>query len=159
MPQVTTLPLDSDLLSAEPDLLYERAREPRRGAILVVEDRDDVRQGLAQLLELHGYVVFDAADGAAAEAQWTVSPDIALILLDLLLPGPVSGHELRARQLANPRLAEIPTIIISSCEPDLSGRAQLRPAAWLEKPFRFDKLLALVKQYVLPETGGILLAD
>jgi hypothetical protein len=27
----------------------------RRGAILVVEDRDDVRQGLAQLLEMHGF--------------------------------------------------------------------------------------------------------
>jgi len=43
------------------DAVTGNERLPRRGAILVVEDRDDVRQGLAQLLELHGFVVVDAA--------------------------------------------------------------------------------------------------
>ena len=60
----------------------------RRGAILVVEDRDDVRQGLAQLLELHGYLVADAGTGEEGNRQLNADPDaVALILLDLMLPG------------------------------------------------------------------------
>src|ERR1041385_5557299 len=115
---------------------------PRRGAILLIEDRDDVRQGLAQLLELHGFLVFDAADATHALEHLRAEPSsIALILLDLLLPAPISGRDLRAHQLADPQLADIPTVIISACEPDLRGRAQLRPEAWLEKPFRFETLL------------------
>ena len=74
-------------------------RAPRRGAILVVEDRDDVRLGLAQLLEYHGYVVTDAGDGETALGRLHSSPDnIALILLDLMLPGAVGGRDIRARQ-------------------------------------------------------------
>ena len=77
--------------------------ERRRGSILVIEDRDDVRQGLAQLLELHGYLVADARTGEQAIEQLTTDPEgVALVLLDLVLPGPVSGVEVRAKQLANP---------------------------------------------------------
>ena len=160
MAQVSTVPIEHDLFSSQPEMLRERMPAPRRGAILVVEDRDDVRLGLAQLLELHGYVVFDAADATHAEALWTAEQrGLALILLDLLLPGSMSGRELRARQLSDPALAAIPTIVISSCEPDLTSRAELQPAAWLEKPFRFDELLTLVKQYVLPEPGGAIVAE
>jgi CheY-like chemotaxis protein len=128
----------------------------RRGAILVVEDRDDVRQGLAQLLELHGFLVFDAADGERALACLRSDPEsIALMLLDLMLPGSTSGRDVRAQQLADERLSTIPTVVVSACEPDLRGRAQLRPDAWLEKPFRFDALLEVVKRYVIPEGGGL----
>ena len=128
----------------------------RRGAILIVEDRDDVRDGLQQLLELHGFLVFDAADAEQAWTHLQADPDgIALILLDLMLPGAMSGRDLRARQLSDPRLATIPTVVISACEPDLRGRAQLRPEAWLEKPFRFEALYDVVKRYVRPEAGGL----
>ena len=145
----------SDALSSIDATLFEGA--PRRGAILVVEDRDDVRQGLAQLLELHGFLVFDAADGThALQHLRSESGSIALILLDLLLPSPMSGRDLRAHQLADPRIADIPTVVISSCEPDLRGRAQLRPEAWLEKPFRFETLLEVVRKYVTPESGGLI---
>jgi CheY-like chemotaxis protein len=133
------------------------AAAPRRGAILVVEDRDDVRQGLAQLLELHGFLVFDVADGTHALEHLHADPaSIALILLDLLLPAPISGRDLRAYQLADPQLADIPTVVISACEPDSRGRTQLRPEAWLEKPFRFETLLEVVKRYVTPERGGLI---
>jgi CheY-like chemotaxis protein len=154
MAEVTPYQESSALSSAEAALF---AGTPRRGAILLVEDRDDVRQGLAQLLELHGFLVCDAADGThALEQLRSEAGSIALILLDLLLPAPISGRDLRAYQLADPRLAEIPAVIISACEPDLRGRAQLRPEAWLEKPFRFETLLAVVKKYVTPERGGLI---
>jgi CheY-like chemotaxis protein len=128
----------------------------RRGAILVVEDRDDVRQGLSQLLELHGFVVADVAHGEQALELLRSDPDtFALILLDLRLAGSLSGHDVRAQQLADDRLVRVPTVIVSACEPDVRSRAQLQPEAWLEKPFRFEQLLEIVKRFVVPEPGGI----
>ena len=129
---------------------------PRRGAILVIEDRDDVRQGVAQLLELHGFLVADASDGEDALQQLTSDPEgFALILLDLMLPGRVSGRDIRARQLADPILARVPTIVVSASDLDQPTRVGLMPDAWLDKPFRFDDLLELVKRYVVSEGSAL----
>jgi len=125
---------------------------PRRGAILVVEDREDVRQGLAQLLEFHGFLVAEARDGETALAHLQRHDgDVALILLDLMLPGRIGGREIRGCMLADPAHADIPTIVVTAADVDAPGRAGLCPTAWLEKPFRFDELLALVRRFVVPE--------
>ena len=130
----------------------------RRGSILVIEDRDDVRQGLAQLLELHGFLVADASSGEEAMAQLTSDPDgIALILLDLMLPGSISGRDVRNRQMSDPVLSSIPTIVVSAADMDQRERLGLQPDAWLDKPYRFDDLLELVKRYVVSE-GAVLQA-
>lgn len=132
------------------------ARAARHGIILVVEDRDDVRLGLAQLLTLHGYLVADAPDGEQALRQLAADPGgFALIVLDLLLPGEISGTDLRERQLADTALRPIPTIVITATERTPRERQPLRPDAWLEKPFRFDDLLGLIQQYVVPEWPAV----
>jgi CheY-like chemotaxis protein len=129
----------------------EAERTPRKGAILVVEDRDDVRQGMAQLLELHGFLVVDAAAGEQALAHLRTDPKgFALMLLDLRMPGRLDGTDVRQRQLTTPELADIPTVVVSATEPDGVVRDQMRADAWIEKPFRFDDLLAVVRQYVTP---------
>jgi CheY-like chemotaxis protein len=131
----------------------------KRGAILVVEDRDDVRQGLAQLLELHGFLVADARNGEEALEQLTSDPEgYALILLDLMLPGAISGRDVRLRQLEDPALAALPTIVVSASDMDQCERVGLHPDAWLDKPYRFDDLLELVKRYVVSE-GSVLQAS
>ena len=123
----------------------------RRGTILVVEDRDDVRTGLAQLLALHGFLVAGAPTGEEALRQLKANPDaFALIVLDLLLPGDLDGAALRQTQLADAALSPIPTIVITGTEPKADERQPLRPDEWLDKPFRFDDLLPLVKRYVAP---------
>jgi CheY-like chemotaxis protein len=155
-----TQPIDSgeamsSMVGAGPAI----AAAPRRGAILVIEDREDVRQGLAQLLELHGFLISDARDGDAALQQLLSDPDgFALVLLDLGLPGATSGRDVRSRQLAHPVLSAVPTIVLTASDLDQRERMALRPDAWLDKPFRFDDLLELVKRYVVPE-GGALTAD
>jgi CheY-like chemotaxis protein len=132
---------------------------PRRGTILVVEDRDDVRQGVAQLLELHGFLVADAGDGEDALRQLAADPEgFALVLLDLALPGAVSGRDIRMRQLADPALARVPTIVVTASHLDQQSRVDLLPNAWLDKPFRFDDLLELVRRHVVSE-GSALQAD
>ena len=147
--QVNTV--DAEISSSPMDSLPSAQRPPRRGAILVVEDRDDVRQGMAQLLELHGFVVVDAAGGEQALDHLRTDPrGFALMLLDLRMPGTLNGSDVREQQLTTPELADIPTVVVSATEADGAARAQLRADAWIEKPFRFDDLLAVVKQYVTP---------
>jgi CheY-like chemotaxis protein len=128
----------------------------RRGAILVVEDRDDVRQGLAQLLELHGFLVSDARTGEDALRQLSDDPEgFALMLLDLVLPGTISGGELRRRQLAEPALRAIPTIIVTASDLEPESRRALQPDAWVDKPYYFDQLLDVIRRYVVSEGSAL----
>ena len=132
----------------------------RRGEILLIEDREDVREGLAQLLELHGFMVTEAADGDHGIRELTAQPQaFALVLLDLLLGDSMGGVDFRLRQLGDPQLADVPTIVITATEVAADDRAPLHPEGWLEKPFRFDTLLELVKRYVVAEASGRLAAD
>lgn len=124
--------------------------------MLVIEDRDDVRHGMAQLLELHGFLVADARDAGEALRQLHSEPDgFALILLDLLLPGGPSGRDFRMQQLADPVLAGIPTVVVTAEDVDQQERAALRTDGWLEKPFRCADLLELVKRYVVSEGSAL----
>jgi CheY-like chemotaxis protein len=65
----------------------------------------------------------------------------------------------RSRQLADPALAMIPTIVLTASDTPQPERLPLHPDAWLDKPFRFDDLLTLVKRYVVPEAGSIIPAE
>jgi CheY-like chemotaxis protein len=126
--------------------------EPRNGAILLVEDCEDMRVGVTQLLELNGFHVSDTGDGEQAINQLSADPgSFALVLLDLVLPGRISGGDVRARQLADPRLAAVPTVVVSACEPREEAQAALKPEVWLEKPFRGEQLLSVVRKYVRPD--------
>jgi CheY-like chemotaxis protein len=112
---------------------------------------------MAQLLELHGFLVVDAAHGEQALEHLRTDPlGFAVILLDLMMPGPMNGQEFRACQLAAPELAHIPTIVVTAADVNPVLRTELAPEAWVEKPFRFEQLLALVKQYVTPEAGALI---
>ena len=114
-----------------------------------------MRQGLAQLLELHGFLVADASNGEDALEQLTSDPKgFALILLDLMLPGAISGRDLRVRQLADPVLGRADDRRLG-VRPGSPERVGLRPDAWLDKPYRFDDLLELVKRYVVSEGSAL----
>ena len=133
---------------------------PRRGEILLIEDRADVREGLAQLLELHGFMVTEVADGDHGMRELAAKPHaFALIVLDLLLGETMAGVDFRLRQLIDPHLAAIPTIVITATEVSDEDRAPLRPEGWLEKPFRFDAFLELVKRYVVAEGSGLIASE
>jgi DNA-binding response OmpR family regulator len=130
---------------------------PRRGEILLIEDCTEVREGLAQLLELHGYMVTEFADGERGMRELTTQPQaFALVILDLMLGESMAGMEFRGQQLLDSQLASVPTIVITASDVSIPDRMPLHPEGWLEKPFRFDTLLELVKRYVIAESSGLL---
>jgi signal transduction histidine kinase/CheY-like chemotaxis protein len=84
--------IDAPAIVASPVAPTEGERTSRR--ILVVEDNDDAREALVQLLALGGHDVRAARDAdAALEAVRGFTPDVAL--LDIGLPG-VDGYALAA---------------------------------------------------------------
>jgi two-component system cell cycle response regulator DivK len=119
-----------------------------RKCILVVEDQEDNRQILRDLLTSAGFDMIEAENGAdaitAAEAN---RPD--LILMDIQLPI-LDGYEATRRIKANPDLKSIPIIVVTSYA--LSGdedKARLAGCDdYVAKPFSPRDLLAKIKAYV-----------
>jgi two-component system response regulator RegX3 len=112
-------------------------------AILLVEDEPNIRRGLRDCLELHGYGVTEAVDGR--EAQEAVEGRrFDLILLDLMLPK-VSGEELCQRW----REQGLPTPIImltaKGQEGDKVAGLHLGADDYVTKPFSLQELMARIE--------------
>jgi CheY-like chemotaxis protein len=112
--------------------------------VLIVEDDAGVRDALVGVLREEGYEVAAVADGAAALRLLEAGPLPSLILLDLMMPN-MDGVEFRARQLAHPRWAQIPVIVLSA-HSDVEQRAkQLAADDFLPKPMSCEALLHAVQ--------------
>jgi CheY-like chemotaxis protein len=112
----------------------------RRPKILVVDDDRAISEALAELLQDEGYQVARAADGEEALATLRGDTTIGLIILDLMMPG-MDGSTFRGVQQEDPRLAQIPVIVISAMNRAADAVAALRPAAVLSKPINVTTLL------------------
>jgi two-component system cell cycle response regulator DivK len=115
--------------------------------ILVVEDQEDNRQILRDLLATAGYDMIEAEDGMQAVAAASEHrPD--LILMDIQLPE-LDGYEATRRIKANPALSAIPIIVVTSYA--LSGdEDKAREAgcnAYVAKPYSPRALLAKIREY------------
>jgi two-component system cell cycle response regulator DivK len=116
--------------------------------ILVVEDTEDNRQIMRDLLSSAGYDLVEAQDGAEGVAMAKSSrPD--LILMDIQLPV-LDGYEATRRIKADPALSHIPVIAVTSYA--LSGdEAKTRAAGcdgYVAKPFSPRQLLQKVREYL-----------
>ena len=118
------------------------------GRILVIEDQEDNRAILRDLLTASGYELIEAQDGEeGVEAAERERPD--LILMDIQLPV-LDGYDATRRIKSNPQLAAIPIIAVTSYA--LSGdEAKARAAGcddYVTKPFSPRALLAKVRQHL-----------
>jgi two-component system cell cycle response regulator DivK len=113
--------------------------------ILVVEDTEDNRQIIRDLLDSAGYAWIEAVDGLAGVAKAKAEkPD--LILMDMQLPG-IDGYEATRRIKADPALAAIPVIAVTSYA--LAGDEEKTRAAgcddYVAKPFSPRVLLQKIR--------------
>ena len=117
--------------------------------ILVVEDEEDNRQILRDLLATSGYEMVEAEDGEQALAAVDQHrPD--LILMDIQLPI-MDGYEATRRIRANPANKRIPIIAVTSYA--LSGNESMALAAgcdaYVPKPYSPRELLAKIREFLL----------
>lgn len=121
--------------------------------VLAVDD-DAVIRGLLQInLELEGYAVLTAVDGAdALEVLRTQRPD--LVLLDVMMPE-VSGWEVLERLRADPRTRDLPVVFLSAraMEADIEKGRELGVDRYVTKPFDPDELMGVVAE-LLAEWGA-----
>jgi two-component system, cell cycle response regulator DivK len=116
--------------------------------ILVVEDHEDNRQILRDLLASAGYEMIEAGNGEAGVAAAAAEhPD--LILMDIQLPI-LDGYEATRQIRANPALTDIPIIVVTSYA--LSGDEEKARAAgcnaYVAKPYSPRQLLARIRGFL-----------
>ena len=123
------------------------------GYILIVEDDDDIREALTQILELEGYAVREAANGREALDISRAEPTPSLILLDLMMPV-MDGWQFRAEQVKDPVLSKVPVVVISADLSIQEKAASFGAAAVLPKPISLDRLLRAVEGLYPPPRNG-----
>ena len=116
--------------------------------ILVVEDHDDNRRILRDLLTSAGYEMIEAVTGMEGVAMAeTHRPD--LILMDIQLPE-LDGYEAMRRIKADPHLRPIPIIAVTSFA--LGGDSvvayEAGCSAYVTKPFSPRQLLATIREHL-----------
>jgi diguanylate cyclase (GGDEF)-like protein len=112
--------------------------------ILVVDDSPPARLVSQAALQRAGYRCLVANDSDDAWRQLT--PDVGLVLLDVMLPGE-SGPDILRRMQVDPTLAKIPVIFVSG-RTDAATRIQclaMGARAFIAKPFRASGLVDVVR--------------
>jgi two-component system cell cycle response regulator DivK len=116
--------------------------------ILIVEDQEDNRRILRDLLTSAGYELTEALTGEEGVTLAETNPP-DLILMDIQLPG-LDGYEATRRIKANPALRQIPIIAVTSYA--LSGddvKAQQAGCdAYVTKPFSPRALLVKIREFL-----------
>jgi len=114
--------------------------------ILVVDDELGSAEVLSLILEEEGYRAFCAVNGRLALAQaQDVVPD--LVVVDYMMPL-MNGAEFARALRADPQFART-KIILNSGLPEAAIRDQFEGYdAFLRKPFKVERLLALVEEFI-----------
>lgn len=107
--------------------------------LLIVDDEVAILEALMDILEVEGYAVSTASNGAEGLASVGKSrPD--LILLDLMMPV-MDGQEMLRRLKDDPSLRTIPVVVMSAGR---VNKSDLHGSHFLAKPFELDDLLDTV---------------
>jgi len=111
--------------------------------VLLAEDDELTRQGLAEVLASEGYQVIQAADGVAAIEQFQSSPP-DFVCLDIMMPGR-SGYDVcRSIRSTHP---DIPIIFISAKSEEIDKVVGLELGAddFIVKPFGVREVVARIR--------------
>ena len=132
-----------------------RERGDRRTFALVVDDSITVRRVTQRLLERNGMRVMTARDGADAMTLLADQvPDI--ILLDIEMPR-MDGYEVAAQVRADPRLQDVPIIMITSRvgEKHRAHAIELGVDDYLGKPYQESQLIDAIAPLVARRRAAV----
>jgi DNA-binding response OmpR family regulator len=119
--------------------------------ILIVEDHPTMREAMRLVLEHEGFVIREAADGAAALAMVREQPP-DLMFLDLNIPG-ASGADVLQEVKADPATSDVRVIIVTATgEEGRNYVLSLGADEYFTKPFSPTALLRTVERVLEP--GG-----
>ncbi|HPF14255.1 MAG: response regulator [Planctomycetes bacterium] len=137
------LPTHEDLRRLMEEIASREHDPRRRGRILLVDDEDEVAEGLAAIFRARGFEVQLAFDGRQVLPRLEASGGFDLIVLDFSMPE-MTGEQVLAQLRADPRFRDQPVLLATASDIDL-GRVPTC-AAYLRKPYPRELLLAMVDQ-------------
>ena len=119
--------------------------------ILVLEDQEDNRRILRDLLTTVGYELIEAVTGEEGVSM-AEEPRPDLILMDILLPG-INGYDATRLIKAQPALRAIPIIAVTSyaLSGDDARALEAGCEAYVTKPYSPRQLLAKIREF-LPDS-------
>lgn len=122
------------------------SQENRKPSILLVEDEENLHEALKLNLELEGYEVSSAFDGASA-LKAVQGEYFDLIILDVMLPEMDGINVTEAIRLTN---NEVPILILSAKNSSADRVLGLKKGAddYLTKPFNLEELLLRVQKLI-----------
>ncbi|SNT27250.1 cAMP-binding domain of CRP or a regulatory subunit of cAMP-dependent protein kinases [Ekhidna lutea] len=114
--------------------------------ILVIEDQDDVRENIVELLELSNYTVYSAQNGKEGIKSALDSPP-DLILCDIMMPE-MDGYEVLYLLSKNPETASLPFIFLTAKAEKSDFRKGMNMGAddYITKPFEEMELLGAIER-------------
>lgn len=114
--------------------------------VLLVDDHDDIREGLQMILESEGWAVETASDPRDALNKLFGGLTPCIVLLDLMSPV-MNGVEFHRELLSHPHLRRIPMVAYSGLKDVREKARQLAADASSDIPAEIDRLLAVVRQH------------
>ena len=123
----------------------------RAPQVMIVEDDHDTREMLERFLQLEGFEVRTAANGAAALEVLRSGGHPCVILLDLMMPV-MNGWQFREAQARDPELGKVPVIVVTAAGPQ-TGIPSIQADGWLSKPVDLEQLLATIISFCTPASG------
>jgi CheY-like chemotaxis protein len=112
--------------------------------VLVVEDEEEARTFLVQILEYEGFKVRGFGNAREALNYLAYADEPCLIVTDLRMPV-MDGPRFRAALLRDPRLAKIPVVVVTALDPSAAtGLGALRV---LRKPVDIEVLVSVIKEH------------
>ena len=113
----------------------------------MLEDEEDVRQTLCEQLHQLGWLTLETASGEEALQLLEASPDIALLISDLMLPGALSGADVI--HTARRRFPALPVLLISGQDLRPTHNPQLPDVQLLHKPFTRVQLAQALRKVMV----------
>ena len=120
-----------------------------RKTILMVEDRPEIRKLVTMALRTLPYDVIEADSGEAGlKKVIELRPD--LVLLDVMMPGHLSGLSVCRVIKGNPEFSVIPVVMVSALAQasDLELAREAGADDYLTKPFSLLELMATINRLI-----------
>jgi CheY-like chemotaxis protein len=135
----------------------EPSGAPERAAtIVLIEDDEDIREIVGEVLRTEGYTIFSAADGrdGLELVRRLGAPVVSLVLLDFMMPV-LDGSQVLAVMKGDPELESIPVLVVSAASRQKLATGFHGISAWLSKPIDMEDLLGAVRQVLgaAPRSG------
>jgi CheY-like chemotaxis protein len=111
--------------------------------VLIVEDDQEIRETLKEIVAAEGYHTLEAQNGRVALDLIDRGNQPCLILLDLMMPE-MNGWEFLEKRRQNAVIAAIPTVVVTAAG---LGATPFGATSILKKPILLLELISLIEKH------------